>query len=312
MPTIRDRQIVDRWTSFYGEESVGRIQHWNQKGVADLIRVNTLKTTPEELVESLGRKGTMLTKTSLPEAWVVGSTKYTIGSTHEYLRGDYAIQGLASQFVGHVLDPRPRQTVLDLAAAPGGKTSHISALMGNTGVVVAVDTSKKRLTALRSNLARLGVENTVAWHGSGEHLGPRFGSRTFDRVLLDAPCTGSGSICRTPNKPWLRTLEDVERMVGRQKALLRSAVGVLRPGGLLVYSTCSLEPEEGEYQIRDLLEHHSHQVSLEQVGPLPEWRAETLGKVRGVVPEEVREKCLRILPDGTSEGFFVARLRRHD
>jgi 16S rRNA (cytosine967-C5)-methyltransferase len=213
------------------------------------------------------------------------------------------VQDEASQLVVALLDPRPGERVLDACAAPGTKSTAIAEAVGSGGSVVAVDRHARRLALVARDARRLGLTQlrTVAADASGP-LGPELGA-PFDRVLVDAPCTGLGTLRRNPDARWRLAPEDAHRLAGLQGALLASAARVLRPGGALVYSTCTLLPEENESVVRTFL------------ATTPAFRLLPRVELPAVVqPLLDAEGFLRAWPHvhGT-DGFFAARLeRRHD
>ncbi len=217
------------------------------------IRVNELLTSCEIVKEQLSKHGVQLEQLEdVPYGFRIHG-RHSVGGLHEYLFGYYYIQAMASMLPPLALDPKPGETVLDMAAAPGGKTTHLAQIMGNKGVVVAVDNSQKKIRILESHLWRLGVTNAVVLKGDSRDFGRS--NMQFDRILLDAPCTGDGgSESSQENKT---TTGDIQYWSQIQSQLLDAAVHVLKPGGVLVYSTCSLHPEENEYVIDRLLRRHS-------------------------------------------------------
>ncbi|MEM0271051.1 MAG: RsmB/NOP family class I SAM-dependent RNA methyltransferase [Thermoprotei archaeon] len=218
------------------------------------IRVNTLKTTHEQLAHRLASKGFILKR--IPWLthgyWVEQEPNtYKLGATHEYLFGHYFLQSPPSMYTVEVLDPQPGEIVLDLAAGAGGKTTYISQLMKNSGIVVAVEPKRSKVAALRSNVSRMGCANTVVLQMDGRST-PSLGL-VFDRVLLDAPCTSSGVVAKHPKLKQRISTKDVAEQQTLQLALLDAAYKVLKPGGVLVYSTCSYFREEGEEVIGRLI-----------------------------------------------------------
>jgi 16S rRNA C967 or C1407 C5-methylase (RsmB/RsmF family) len=194
------------------------------------------------------------------------------------------------------------EVVLDMCAAPGMKTAQMAASMRNRGAIISVDIKRDRLYALENNLERLGVENCVAYCADATTL--NYGDTLFDKILLDAPCSGN----YVTDKEWFtkRDIGDVEKNMLEQRLLLEAAVKLLKPGGTLVYTTCSLEPEEDEYNIHWLLENHG--VVLREVdGPGSPALTEALG--RSLNPEVA--KCRRFWPDETgTQGFFIAKVTK--
>jgi NOL1/NOP2/sun family putative RNA methylase len=268
------------------------------------LRVNTLKIEECALVKRLQQKKVKLEKISYLENGYYYDATFSLGATPEYLQGYYYLQGAASQLVAEMLGPKGGETVLDMAAAPGGKTTHMAQLMGNMGTIVALDTNAQRLAALRNNCERLMVKNVVMLKKDAR-FSTDFGMK-FDKVLLDAPC--SGNFCSEEGWFEKRRIEDVRENSRVQRELLRAAYAVLKPGGLLVYSTCSLEPEEDELVINWLLEKFPDLELMELDIPLGdngilEWGGQKLNPAL--------EKARRFWPHRTqTEGFFIAKLRK--
>jgi len=265
------------------------------------IRVNTLLASREEAVGKLEARGVKLTGIPwLRDGLYVEGGESSIGASFEYLLGLYSIQEAAAQFPVEVLSPNPGENVLDMCAAPGGKTTQMAAWMGNSGVVVAVDVRRDRLYALENNLERTGSENCVAYCADAARLD--YGGTLFDKILLDAPCSGN----YVTDRSWFnkRSIRDVEANATEQRRLLGAAVGLLRPCGTLVYTTCSLEPEEDEYNIQWLLDNHDIEL-VEVKGPGSPALTEIPGKK---LSKEVA-RCRRFWPDEVgTQGFFVAKV----
>ena len=215
------------------------------------IRVNTLKITRNDLIQRLIEKGIEYEDTISDEVLLIKKSRYPIGATTEYLLGYYYIQDLASCLAVDELDVTANQLILDMASAPGGKTTHVSQKMKNTGCVVALEPSSKRIMALKSNLSRCGVSNVCIYRLNGVHI-PKLGLK-FDRVLLDAPCSCEGIIPKDPSIKTNLTPQKIEDCMVRQLELLQCAIEIAKPGGLVIYSTCTFAPEENELVINKLL-----------------------------------------------------------
>jgi len=222
------------------------------------LRTNTLKTRRRDLATALISRGVNLdpvgkwSKVGL----VVYSSNVPLGATPEYLGGHYMLQGASSLLPVMALAPQEDEKILDMAAAPGGKTSHIAAIMKNTGVIFANDAKKERTKAIVGNLHRLGVANTVICNEDGKNF-PKLMPNGFDRVLLDAPCSGTGVISKDPSAKLSKDYTDIDKCVALQKQLILAAIDCINPksktGGYLVYSTCSVLPNENESVIDYLL-----------------------------------------------------------
>ena len=229
-----------------------------------------------------------------------------LSSRAAWQEGRIYIQSLSSIAASLALDPQPGEAVLDLCAAPGSKTSHIAALMGNEGRLVANDASRSRSFKLRAVLDRLGAQAQVRT-GPGEQLGRRLAEQ-FDRVLVDAPCSGEGRFHADDPESHARwSPGHVKRLASKQKALLHAGIEATRPGGVIVYSTCTLSPEENEGVLARALKKYPVELEdlpldLDGQPALTEWKGKAL-------PESIA-RARRLLPGPLFDGFFLARLRR--
>ncbi|MGD9382058.1 MAG: RsmB/NOP family class I SAM-dependent RNA methyltransferase, partial [Candidatus Thorarchaeota archaeon] len=211
-----------------------------------------------------------------------------------------------SMTVTKVLDPRPGETVIDLAAAPGGKTTHIAQLMDNTGTVIAIDEDRQRIKSLESNIQRCGVSNAIILRGDAKKLDKL--ERTPDKILLDSPCSGEGLIPLDPSRKTSTSMADIRFCATREDELLEAAVNALPSGGTMVYATCSIAPEENEYIIDEILHRHSEM----SVVPIPlEFGSPGYPRPYGVELNESMILTRRFLPHlhGT-EGFFICKLEK--
>lgn len=209
------------------------------------IRTNTLKTRRRQLKENLVNRECNLESLQFSKVgMVVFSTKCSIGAAPEYLAGHYLLQGSSSMLPVMALAPKRGERVLDLCAAPGGKTTHIAQIMANTGLIFANDINKDRLKAVTCNLARMGVMNTIVTVHDGRSIHKKI--RNFDRVLCDAPCTGTGVISKDKSIKASKDESDLKMLTTMQKQLICSAIDACKVGGVVVYSTCSILVEENE------------------------------------------------------------------
>lgn len=230
--------LIERWERQYTPEGAAKLCEWNNTPAEIFVRANGLKVTPGELLRaSHGAEATAAHALSLkvrqvPYQWIVQGLCY--------------VQDPSTLMAVELLDPQPGETVLDACAAPGGKTSYMADLMHNEGHIVACDSSRLRLERLRENLLRLSVANTEVRRADWLARPIPFEPESFDRILVDAPCSNTGVIRRRVDVRWRLTPADFELMPGRQHRILESVFPLLKPGGTLVYSTCSLEPEEDE------------------------------------------------------------------
>jgi len=285
-------------------EELGQSFDFRKITLRKSLRVNTLKIKEEELKKRLLKNGVKLEKILFVKNGHFYEAKFSLGSTPEYLQGYYYLQEAASQIPAEELGPAEGEVVLDMAASPGSKTTQLAQLMNNKGVIVALDTDKKRLQSLQNNLERLSVTNTIVLKKDARHVAD-LGVK-FDKILLDAPC--SGNFCIEPNYFSVRTLNDLHQRSKLQKELLGAAIKVLKPGGVLIYSTCSLEPEEDELVINWALSNSKDIELVELKTKLGDPGA------TNIFGEEINKdisKTRKFWPHKTgTEGFFVAKLRK--
>ncbi len=232
--------------------------------------------------------------TLLPTGSVRLTGSHQISALPGYDSGDWWVQDASAALPARLLDVQPGQTVLDMCAAPGGKTMQLAAAGAK---VTALDLSEARMARVQENLARTGLQAQIAVGDALEHTG------SYDAVLLDAPCSATGTIRRHPDLPHARTGEQIGELIGLQTAMLDHALTLLKPGGRLMFCTCSLLPDEGECQIDEALQRHPGLTVLpgDAPGVDPAWRTEEGG--------------IRLRPDfwadrGGMDGFYMALLQK--
>ncbi len=273
------------------------------------VRVNTLKATVADVKKRLEEQGFTLYQVPwCAEGFWVKGDRTDFGNLVEHTLGYFYIQESASMIPAVVLNPQPGETVLDMCASPGSKTTQMAAMMQNTGIIIANDVTGDRMKPLGINLQRVGAFNVVESQARGQQL-MRLATR-FDRILVDAPCSGTGTIRKSPETLRIWNPLMVRRLSGQQKILLETAFSLLKSGGALVYSTCSVEPEENEGVIDYLLQKYPAAAKLEEIEMEINRGSPVLAFEKSVYGTEVR-KCLRIWPqDNNTEGFFVAKLTK--
>lgn len=267
------------------------------------LRVNFLRITDDDLVSGLNRRGAFLKKIEFLRHGYFVKASFSLGATPEYLLGQYYLQGPLSQLVCEVLNPPKSATVLDMAAAPGGKTTYLAAL-AHDGKVIALDNDAMRLASVRNNVERMGLTNVICVKKDA-----RFASdlkMSFKHILLDAPC--SGNFCSENNWFGKRTIEDIKQNSRVQRELVRAAYSCLEKGGRLVYSTCSLEPEENEVVIDWALKKFTDLKVIPLNITIGDPGATTWGNEQ-LDPSIAGTR--RFWPHKTGmEGFFIALLER--
>jgi 16S rRNA (cytosine967-C5)-methyltransferase len=243
-----------------------RLGFWFNLPARLCLRVNTLQTTRERLLESLHGAKIEARPGTLPEAIWLEETAF-VQRLPGFEAGWFAVQDESAIAAARLLDPRPGQTVLDLCAAPGGKTTHLAALMNNEGRIVAADVDGERLRRVEESCRRLGV-GIVATRAV-----PRDGvdlvDEIFDRILVDVPCSNTGVLGKRPEVRWRLQPADIVDLAGVQTRLLRAACARLAPSGRLVYSTCSIEPEENRAVVDAVLRERDDIVLLNELHHIP-------------------------------------------
>ena len=247
--------IIERYLEFLGLDNTIKLLEANEKPLIPSIRVNTLKISPSELKHRLEQKGFKLEPIEwVPYGFKIIKETFNLGSSHEYLQGYYYLQNIASMLPALILDPKPKELIIDMCAAPGSKATHIAQIMNNKGTLILIDMNKNRLPSLDMNLRRLGITNSIILNFDAINLHKL--NVKADKILLDAPCTGEGLIRQDKSRKTSKKLKDIEKMASIQKNLLTAGLNALKPNGKLLYSTCSIAPEENELVIDDVLKKH--------------------------------------------------------
>jgi 16S rRNA (cytosine967-C5)-methyltransferase len=256
--------LVERWLDRYGLDDTERWLTFNNQRPGLTLRVNRRRATREALADRLAAEGVE----TAPTPWAPHGLTVRAGATNPGVsRGLAIVQDEASQLVSLTLDAQPGERVLDLCAAPGGKATALWSDLGDTGTLVACDVRPRRVRLLRDTLRESGATGVLLCRiATVGHLPFR---AVFDRVLVDAPCSGLGTLRRDPDIKWRRTAADLDRLARDQRELLARAAQVVKPGGRLVNATCSSEPEENDEVVHAFLTAHPEFVRLDlrEAGP---------------------------------------------
>jgi 16S rRNA (cytosine967-C5)-methyltransferase len=266
------------------------------------IRTNTLKTSRDQLIASLETLAEGIEPSEYaPDGIRIRNLRTSISEMEAFKKGWFQVQDEAAQLVTLLLDPQPGESVLDACAGWGGKTGHIAQQMNNQGSVVALDIETEKLTQLESQMARLGVSNVTTLRRNLEDTTDEHTGQTFDRILMDAPCTGLGVLRRNPDAKWNRSKKDLKRFAQKQLKLLASVAPLLSASGIIVYAVCSIEPEENEAVINAFLSTRPGFEVDKDPGILP-------ATFRAPIRDEIG---LKTHPHFTEmDGFFMVRLKR--
>jgi 16S rRNA (cytosine967-C5)-methyltransferase len=285
------RWIVELWWEALGPGPARALLARCNEPAEHALRANTIVTDAAGLAAALPVAASV--PGDPPEA-VIALERFDAHGSPLWRDGAFMPQSRAAMLVAHVLDPQPGERVLDLCAAPGAKTTHLAALVGRRGEVVAVERHAGRARALVRTAERMRAANVrVVVGDAGAPVEPDGG---FDRVLLDPPCSGLGTLQSRPDLRWRASAESVTGLAGEQARLLSVAAGAVAPGGTLVYSTCTVSPAENERQVDAFLDHHADFAAIDLRSRFPAWAQ--------------RPAILALPSVQGSDGFFIAGLRR--
>jgi 16S rRNA (cytosine1407-C5)-methyltransferase len=302
-------KIYDYLDSLYGQSSAEKYLEFISEKPSRYIRVNKLKTTREKLSQTLLKDYNIKTEEikNIEYALKITEDPNLLGIAIEHIIGEYYIQGLSSMIPPLILNPSPDDIVLDLCAAPGSKTTELAEMMENRGTLISNEVQLNRLKMLVYNLDRMNIVNTGVTHTKGEWLSKHY-NHHFDKVLVDAPCSGLGIIQKKGEVNDWWSLERAERLGDLQLRLLIGAIKMAKVGGEIVYSTCTLTPEENELVLNKVLEKYPVEV-MEIALPVESHQAFT--SYNGKQLNKQLEKARRILPwEADTDGFFIIKLKK--
>lgn len=298
--------LKEKIFNLFNNEEAKQFMEESEKPRPTIIRTNILKIRRKDLAKLLIQRGMDVDPLEWSnEALIVYKSPVPVGATPEYLTGLYTIQGASSLLPVLSLDVKPELQILDMCAAPGGKSSHIAALMNNTGVLYLYDNFKTRIKALQSNIARLGITNSLIICNDARKIS----NGSYDRILLDAPCSGTGTINKDGSIKTKYDARDLKSFVMTQKELISKAFKLLKVGGVMVYSTCSILPEENE-EIVDYLLRKKNGARLAELNV--DIGRNGFSKFRGEHYHPSLKMTRRIFPHTHNmDGFFVAKITKY-
>lgn len=291
------RWIAELWWNMLGREEALRLMERNNEPAESAVRANTLRTDAHELAALLERDRVRSRVDAIVPEAVVLEEPYDVHGSPPFEQGLLMPQSRGSMLVARAVDPSPGESVLDLCAAPGAKTTHLAALMGDEGRVVALDLDDRRVQSIASNCERLGVRSVEA--RQGDAASARFPG-AFDRVLVDPPCSDLGTLQSRPDARWRKQPQQVQGLSRLQGRILDAAADSVRAGGRLVYSTCTVSALENEDQISDFLRRRP-EFSIIDLSPLyPEATSRSPNGFLQTLPHRHE-----------TDGFFIAALERN-
>lgn len=264
--------LVVKWVREWGAECAESLLSAGNRIPGLTLRANTLKADRSEVIHRLAEEGVKAKPSPYsPDGILAEDFRGRVDQLMSFREGLFQVQDEAAQIPSHLLDPRPGERVLDVCAGFGGKTTHLAERMGDKGRVFALDISHKRLVGLVRNSGRLGIDGiTPVAADAAKSLSKLFRS-PFDRIMVDAPCSGLGVISRHPDIKWNRGEKDVERLALLQRAILKESVSLLRKGGRMFYTTCTLSREENEGVVEHCLASHPDMSVLHLGNHVPGW-----------------------------------------
>ncbi|MEH7611299.1 16S rRNA (cytosine(967)-C(5))-methyltransferase RsmB [Gottfriedia acidiceleris] len=300
--TNHPKWLIEQWVKEFGEEETRRICEENILPPFQTARVNTMKATREEVLKMLEDEGVQVKEGKL-SPFAIEIQKGNVAHTNAFKEGFLSIQDESSMLVAQALGVEKGEDILDTCAAPGGKSTHIAELLGGTGSVTSLDLHKHKVKLIKEQANRLGLDNIETKALDARKAPEEFEGRLFDKVLVDAPCSGLGVIRRKPDILLKKSPTDVTNLQRVQKSILDEASKLVKPGGTLVYSTCTVGHEENIDVVEAFLdEHHDYELDHSLIDHVPEKLNENKSVQKGYV---------QLLPHyfGT-DGFFIARLRK--
>ncbi|KKI92676.1 16S rRNA methyltransferase [Bacillus sp. SA1-12] len=292
--------MVKKWVEQFGYEETEKMCEENLVPPSQTARVNQTKITVEELLEELQNKGIGIERGDLSEDAIKG-LKGNLALTEAFKEGKLTIQDESSMLVARVLNPQPGEKILDACAAPGGKSTHLAERMKGTGIVHSLDLHEHKVKLIKQQADRLQLQNIEAEALDSRKAGERFEKESFDRILVDAPCSGFGVIRRKPDIKYTKTGEDVNRLAALQHSILQAVAPLLKRNGVLVYSTCTIDHEENTDVVQKFLEDHPDFERDESI-------TDTLPKR---LHPYIKNGEIQLLPHYFgSDGFYIACLRK--
>ncbi len=266
--------LVERWLSRFGLEETSRLCQHLLLTPPLTIRTNILQITRDQLRKKLDQRGINTSPTTISPVGLILHNPGKISEIPGFHQGWFYVEDEGGQLIASILDPQAGETILDACAAPGGKATHIAELMKSQGQVLAIEPSDERLALLKENTQRMGASCIQPrkgdfWGEEAERTIQLLDGYQFDRILVDAPCSGTGVLKRHPEGKWQKGLSQLEEHQARQLGILHNVSLLLRPGGTLVYSTCSIEPEENEQVIERFCSQHQDFLPQNVLSSLP-------------------------------------------
>ncbi len=295
--------LIERWLGRYGEARTEQLLQVNNEEPPLTLRINQYGASINEVLDDFDQNEIKYSMgLLLPEAIQVKSLQGPLEKLPSFQTGKFFVQDESSMLVAHLVAPKPGETIVDLCAAPGGKSTHMAELMGDQGKIWSIDDHPHKIDLITQNAKRLKLQSICPYLADARNFKIP-GGGLADAVLVDVPCTGTGVLRRRVDARYRRQPEDIENLAVVQREILSQASQLVRPGGRLIYSTCTLEPEEDKDQILWFLSEHPEFEAVDFGSFLPEMPVRFL--------DDPWNKWLTILPiSGGGDGFFMCRMER--
>ncbi|MTI79804.1 MAG: 16S rRNA (cytosine(967)-C(5))-methyltransferase RsmB [Firmicutes bacterium] len=293
--------MVERWLKEYDLEQTIELCKTNNMTPPNTVRVNTLRISRQQLIERLQEEGVEAKEANYASEGLHLSNFFSFRTINSFQEGLFQVQDESSMLVGHALNPSHGSRVIDAAAAPGGKSTHLAQLMENSGWILAFDLHEHKINLINDNCRRLGITNVKGKVGDAREIPAEY-NNWADYVLLDAPCSGLGVLRRRADVRWRKEAYQIPSIVKLQREMLENVSRCVRPGGVLVYSTCTITDEENLQQVKSFLNRHNEFVMEDLTPLLPARLADEPG---------VNQGYIQLLPHlHGMDGFFMARMRK--
>lgn len=292
------RWMIENWITAFGFDKTKKIALQNNVAPPQTVRVNTHKISVDEAIHALEQEGFQVRRGLLPESLHLSGK--VAAASELFATGGLTIQDESSMMPAHALHLREGLNVLDMCAAPGGKTTHIAQLMEDTGAITALDIHEHKMKLIHDNANRLGFQRITTIASDARNARASLEQKQFDRILVDAPCSGYGVIRRKPDMKYTKQPADADRLATIQLAILEEAYNLLIPGGILVYSTCTIEPKENQEVVSRFLKLH------------PDLHEQSLPDILQKLPHTAMGPGMQVLPYEDGDGFYLAALLKAD
>lgn len=292
--------MVEKWIFLFGVEFTESLLKSNNEVPDFTVRVNTLKTSRNELIESLHKEGIKTRKWKYVEEAVILENPSSITRIQAFKDGLIQVQDESSMLAARVLEPKAEELIIDVCSAPGGKTTHMAQLMNNKGTIVARDVHPHKLKIIESTAARLGIDIIKTEIYDACQLDEKMLGKA-DKVLVDVPCSGLGIIRKKPDIKYSKNLSELDEIVSLQRKILYNAAQYLKVGGCLVYSTCTIQPEENLENVKAFLAENTQfkMVGFEELLP------------KNLIVDSSKEGYIQLYPNiNQTDGFFISKITR--